>query len=341
MRIKVLALTSIFLAGGSVERRALAGDPAAAQVLFDEGKALMAAGRAPEACGKFAASDRLDHGIGTQFHLAECYARTGKTALAWTTYLAVAADARAHGEMARAAAAHDRAAALEGKLPRMTIDPGVERSTAGLEITRDGVPVAPAEWGVAVPVDPGAHAIEARATGKAGWRTKVDSIPGATIEIVVPVLADAPSALAAPAAAPAPVAIPSSSPLPPSSREVTTTAAEVPRGEIETRGTGQRVAGIAIGIVGLAGLGIGGYYGLTSLRDHDDAQTHCTTAGCDATGVSLRNDARRDGDVATVALAVGGGLVAVGAIVLATAPRSHASIGVAVGPGSVVLGGKF
>jgi hypothetical protein len=332
MRIQALALASLIVI--AAEGRALAGDPVAAQALFDDGKALMAAGRAAEACGKFAESDRLDHGIGTLFHLAECYARTGKSALAWTTYLAVASEARTHGQLARATAARDRAAALEKRLPRMTIDPGGERNTAGLEITRDGVPVAPAEWGVAVPVDPGEHEIEARANGKGAWRTKVGSVPGATMAVVVPVLLDAPSEPAAPASAPVPLPAPL-----PSSREVTTTAAEVPRDA--SRGTGQRVTGIAIGIVGLAGLGIGGYYGLTSLRDHDDAQTHCGAAGCDATGVSLRNDARRTGDVATVALAVGGGLLAVGAIVLATAPRSHASVGVAVGPGAVTVMGQF
>jgi hypothetical protein len=101
------------------------------------------------------------------------------------------------------------------------------------------------------------------------------------------------------------------------------------------------VAGITVGVLGLAGLGIGTYYGLTSLRDHDDAQSHCSAAGCDAAGVSLRDDARQTGTAATVALAAGGAAFALGVLLLATAPSAHAPVGVAVGPGRVVVGGHF
>ena len=48
-------------------------DRAAAQALFEQGRDLMARDRAEEACPRFEESQRLDSGLGTQFHLATCY----------------------------------------------------------------------------------------------------------------------------------------------------------------------------------------------------------------------------------------------------------------------------
>ena len=70
-------------------------DPAAAQALFDEATKLTKQGRYPEACEKLAESNRLDPGIGTQFHLADCYEQSGRFASAWAGFLDVASQARA------------------------------------------------------------------------------------------------------------------------------------------------------------------------------------------------------------------------------------------------------
>src|SRR5207253_11179829 len=43
----------------------------------------------------------------------------------------------------------------------------------GLEIKRDGNAVTRAEWGVPIPVDPGAHAYEVTAPGKKPWSTTI------------------------------------------------------------------------------------------------------------------------------------------------------------------------
>ena len=59
-------------------------DSAAARALFAEGRNLMADERYAEACPKFEESLRLDHGMGTQFNLAHCWEKLGRTASAWS-----------------------------------------------------------------------------------------------------------------------------------------------------------------------------------------------------------------------------------------------------------------
>jgi hypothetical protein len=126
-----------------------------------------------------------------------------------------------------------------------------------------------------------------------------------------------------------------------------TTSADL---DVRSTGHGQRVAGVVLGVAGLAGLGVGGYFGAVSWVRHDDAQPHCGSSGCDATGVSLRNQALQAGDAATISLAAGGGLLLAGIITYATAPSarppgSSASAGgrfqLSVGPGGAAVGGSW
>jgi hypothetical protein len=65
-----------------VATTALAADPPAAQALFERGKTLLDQRRVDDACRAFEESQRLDPGIGTLFHLADCEERRGRTATA-------------------------------------------------------------------------------------------------------------------------------------------------------------------------------------------------------------------------------------------------------------------
>ncbi len=291
----------VMFAAGSAH----AADPAAAQALFDDAKKLVAEGRWAAACPKLEESQRLDPGMGTEFHLASCHEHIGRNATAWAEYLDVASAAKTAGQGAREKAARDRAAALEPLLSRMKII--VPNDTPGLVVTRDGVEVGRGQWGAALPLDQGPHLLVARAPGKKTWERNIRLLADArTVEVSVPVLPDEPTGVVVPPA-----------PLP-----VGEAAASVD----PERGRGARIAGATLAIVGLAGIGVGTGFGLMSKSKHDDAQGHCTASNqCDTDGLGLRSDAIRDGTISTVAFIAGGAALATGAILWLTAPSSSST----------------
>src|ERR1044071_5690414 len=76
-------------------------DVAAAQALFEQGRALMARERPEDACPKFEESQRLDPALGTEFNLASCYEKLGKLASAYALFTEVAATAHSTGQRQR------------------------------------------------------------------------------------------------------------------------------------------------------------------------------------------------------------------------------------------------
>ena len=113
-----------------------AGKQAAAQVLFEDAKKLMAKGDYAAACQKFADSQQDDPAPGTQYNLADCYEKNGQTASAWATFKSAAASYRAHNRADWEAKARDRAKTLEPKLSKLTLV--VPPDVTGIEVRRDG-----------------------------------------------------------------------------------------------------------------------------------------------------------------------------------------------------------
>lgn len=327
-------------------------DPAAAQALFDQGRALMKAQNYTEACPKLAESQRLDPGIGTQFHLADCYERQGKIASAWANFLDVASLAAAANQPEREKAARGRAAKLEPRLPRLTIVVPPETRTPGLAITRDGSSVGESQWGTPVPVDPGDHQLSASAPGRKTYSDTVSLKEGLSRTLKIPMLeasseqaavpgpasTTTPAAPEAPPAQPQPIMPPPAAPAPPSSES--------------SGGPGPLVIGL--GIVGVAGLGAGTVLGLMASSKFEDSKKQCNPADenrCDAEGVSLRDDAFTLGNWSTVSFIVGGvALAGAGVIWLTsgssdskTGNRGALQAGVQMSParGSVLIKGSF
>jgi hypothetical protein len=330
--------------GATSAGRAQTRDPGAAQALFDQGRELVRQGKYDKACPKLLESNRLDPGIGTQFHLADCYEQAGKVASAWATFLDVASQARAAGQSERETAASRRAQNLEPRLPRLTIVVPESSRAPGLEIRRAGTAIGDAQWGTPVPVDPGEIEIVAAASGRQTLRQSLRLEEGKTVTFNLPTLAEQDTAAPATTAggeAPSPEA--------PAAAE-----AEPQNGEPSAGGSKTPWV-IALASAGVVGVGVGGVFGLMAKSQNDESVEHCAPNdpnACDGRGVELRNNAIADGNVSTIAFIVGGAALAGAGLLLVldsgskteTGARrqrlvSRASLG--PGAGALLLEGAF
>jgi len=311
-----LALAAALFVGKAAEAKPTAGEDraarrAAAEVLFDEGRTLVATGRYDEACPKFAESERLDPAVGTRLNLADCLEKLGRTASAWVEFRAAAGAAREKRQWERETLARARAAALEPKLARLVVTVQGGDRAPDLEVRKDGAPLGRALWGTAVPVDPGKHVLEAKAKGKRPFRLEVEVPPGAATRVAttIPELEDA------------------------------------DRTPPKSPGRAQKIAAVAVGGAGIVSLVAGSILGAQAMARNEASNAHCIDGNlCDATGVSLRSEAMARGNAATGAF-VAGALAATGGLVLyLTAPtETNARLGAGkVGSGAgLVLGGSF
>lgn len=132
---------------------------AAADALFQAAKLLVEEKKYAEACPKFEASYRLDRTFGTLLNMADCHENIGKIATAWAEWGEAAERAAKDGDK-REDYVRQRRAALTERLPKLQIN--VTRPRAGLDVTRDGVKVDEAAFGLALPVDVGQHRVVVR-----------------------------------------------------------------------------------------------------------------------------------------------------------------------------------
>jgi hypothetical protein len=252
----------------------------------------MAQGRAAEACPLFEQSQRLEAGIGTQYNLASCYEAIGRFASAYRLFFEVSATAEGRGQSERARAAAARAQSVEPRLSRLVIE--IESAQlAALTVERDGEIVAAAEWGRALPVDPGSHLVRASGPGLLAWAQVIDvGTSPQTYTLRIPAL---PLAVRAPADCDAVTGQGCAEPAAPSVGSASFLAS-----------TRHQIGFVALG-VGLAGLGVG-----TGLALHASSKNASSeAAGCDARGcptpasLQLRRQALSAGDWATLSAGVG------------------------------------
>ncbi len=315
------------------------GSNVAAEALFEDARALVAAGNYAEACPKFAESERLGPSVSTLLNLANCWEKVGRTATAWATYREAASAANAAGRKDYLATALKHADGLAPKLARLTVT--VSQPAPGLEVKRDGVVVESAEWGTGIPVDTGSHSIEASAPGRKSWQAALDvAQDGAQAAVTVPALEEAPAEPAPPAAAPS-AASPAAPPVTPPITEE----------RVGGGGTQRAIGGVVAGL-GVVGLGIGTAFAIIAKNKYNDSKANgqCPTDPniCDTTGVSERNDARSDGNIATVAFAAGAAALVAGGVIWLTAGHamhlaSAPSAPIEVSPtlGGVMARGSF
>ncbi len=322
-RSLAVALVVLSASTPSAARAQTATDPAAAEALFKQARQLMAEGKYAEACPKLAESQRLDPGTGTLLNLATCYEKNGQIASAWAAYKSAATAAQNANELDRARLARTRAAALESKLPTLTIVVPAAADRPDLAVTRDGEPVGRPAWGTPIPVDPGAHAVQASAPGRKTWEghAQVDG-PGAKTSIEVPALeaeATSPSGAAVPAGSTGSTAAPAQ-----------TGAPEAPAAS--SPGSTQRTIGLILGGVGIVGVGVGAAFGFVAKSDKDGAGGNCNQGVCNQQGLSSLDSAHTAATVSTIAFAAGGAALVGGALLYFLAPHASSGTGLVVSP---------
>lgn len=280
-----------------------------AEALFREAQTLLEAGNVHAACEKFAASQKVEPTIGTLLNLAACHEKEGLTATAWTEYAEVASLAQRAGDKDREKYARARNASLEKNLGRVSIE--VARPVADQEVLLDGQKLAREVWGSGIPLDPGEHTVEARAPKKTSWMKKITLAAGAGVErIEVPALEDAEKAAAAPPVAAKPPA--------PEER-----AEEKPPASSGS----SPLLGYSLVGVGVIGLGLATYFGL-SARGHADERDKICPPGtpCDRQSAFDEHD---DAKSAQTMMFVSGGVgvvaAGVGAYFLLTAPSASSA----------------
>ena len=267
---------------------------AVVEQLFAEGRRLMTAGKVSEACPKFLASYNLEHRVGTILSLADCYEKNGQLASAWARFIEARTLATRNSQPERADYAAQHAAALEPRRSMLTIN--ADANIPGLVIQRDGNVVDPAIYGVAVPVDGGAHKISVTASGKKPVSDAVTLAPEADRKTYsLPPLVDAPAGVVAA--------------LPGTSAPVAATTAAPASGHLSTRG----IAGIVVAGAGVVMAGVGIYFGAAALGKNSDSTPYCNVGGvannCYGPGVGDRSSAVSDATVSSVLLGVGAAAV--------------------------------
>jgi hypothetical protein len=282
----VLTLSTIGPARAQTPAQPAPGTPSAtdaralAEMLFFTARGLMEAGRYSEACGKLGESYRLDPAPGTLLNLAVCNEKIGKTASAWGEFRDALFEARRANRPDREKLASEHIAALEPELSYLTISvPPAVRSTRGLEIMRNGIPLQSAAWDTDLPVDPG----EVEVVEKAPlYKPK-------TLHVMV--AAKQHATLAAERLELAPI----ERPPPPF-------------------WTAKRTTGAIIGIAGLAAAGAGAGFGFQALNDKKASDTACpidfsgVDRRCNQGGVDAMSRANTEAWISNVAF----GLAAIG-----------------------------
>jgi hypothetical protein len=282
---------------------ARADNASLAEALFREAREAMRAGHYASACPQLAESQRLDPSSGTRLNLAICEEHEGRVATAWAHFRAVVDELPSTDP--RAALAREHAKALEPRLPWLRIV--LPAGASGVTVAVDGTPLSNAGVGVELPVDPGPHAVDARAPHRQG-RTSLDLVEGEHRSAVI-ALIETPVSPARPVAQP------------------------------RAQSSARRTAGWATVTTGAAGVVTSLILGALVLQKESVVTTHCPGKVCDPTGLTAARDGTALETAATASFAIGLAALGIGASLVVGAPVS--SRAGASAPWSVGLQGTF
>lgn len=324
-------------------------DKANARKLFNEGLDLRKAGDGAGALAKFEAADALFPTPRGRLELGRQRVLQGQLVEGWTTLSSVAqvkVDAKDEAKYApHRAEAQKLASEVEARIPTLRVEvvhgPGT--------VTIDGVAIPAAALTQPRMLNPGKHVVVARTEGGVERRAEVLLVEGETKVVKLDL--------------PAPEPVGPTAPPPKSFHEPPGPGSTAPKPAPSDEGLGtQRTFALVAGGVGVVGLVVGSWAGLSARSYRDQAASLCTLPGglCpDQRGVDLKQKALDRADLSTVAFVVAGVALAGGVVLwLTDTPRPakgsgavspslglvfapSLGLGGGLGGGSMGLSGRF
>jgi hypothetical protein len=311
--------------GAARAEEASAPELVAARELFRQGTEEVDAGRYTQALEKFRRVAAVKETANVRFNIARCEESLGMTGTALADF--ELAEREGKGDDV-ATLAHERADAIRPRVPRLRVTAPTPLPE-GFAVMLDGAKLAIAALDAPLPVDPGAHAVEASAPGRAPFHASVTLIAGESRDVLIAMGKGAAATPAATAATPAPTEAPSPPPSAPSSRHTWGAVA---------LGAGGALAAGSVAFLLLHNTAV-------SSVESDCPGNHCP-ASSHASVTGEQSHARTDealsiGFAAAAAVGVGVGVyLVIGGS--ADAPRTAwLAPGAAGTPAGVTLGGRF
>jgi hypothetical protein len=291
----------------------------AARELFQQAEKDEDAGLWSDALVKFKRVAEVKSTAGVRYHEALCEEHLGQIATAFTDYTSAENQARAEGAQDVLRLVGKQIKDLGPRVPRLTVH--VVPDVADAQVKLDGVPVAHALLGVAMPVDPGVHRIDAEAPGRQATSATVTVLERDATVLDV--------ALTAPAPLPSPLPLPVA-PAVGTGPQVPGPSSSPPTAALAT----------TIGAVALAGGGVAAFLLAGNAQaggQRDCAAVVSTSAGaCDSERTTVRA-----WDFSAAGMWVGAAGLAAVSVLLWTSRGHTTSTAIDVGPASVVVRGRF
>jgi hypothetical protein len=311
-----------------------AEDKATARELAKDGIAAEESGDCKTAIDRLERAESLYHAPPHLQYLARCYQKTGRLVDATETWRKLTLETLPPNSppafKEAVTEAETELPKLEPRLARLTVKTKETYPELVLEV--DGKAWPTAAIGVPRVIDPGKHAIVARATGFAASSQEVDLEEGKSSEITIALTPGAP-------------AVPSASTKPSASASASDTASN-PGGGPPWKTIGLVAGGT--GVVLVIGGVVTGLLGKSKVNQLDK-DCHGVRAGCAVPDLESRKSSIRTYQTTTNVLLIGGGVLAaagIGLFLLAPSPKSSgASVSLEFSPGPqgghVSLTGSF
>lgn len=276
-----------------------AQNPAAAEALFEQARAAMAAGNYEIACARFRDSDKLDPAVGTRFNLADCEERSGRIATAWSLFRGVLSELGQDDD--RKPIAEERAKALEPRMPYLTLL-RLPETPKDARVRVDGIELGEGSLGVALPMDPGTHEL-ALLSGGAEQKSSFRMAESQRLELSLRWASDAQSGG-------------------PAANVDATPTAHSNTAEPSTDGAKKRQWAFVAGGIGVAGVAFGTVTGIITLSKKSTADANCSGSlgVCNQAGVDANESGRTFGMLSVVGFGVGVAGLATAAYLWLTAP---------------------